>query len=45
MDRYRSHPDQRINAYATQCAQDPKFSDYKARERSSWKQSWRSGES
>jgi hypothetical protein len=34
MDRYRSRADQRMQAYAAQHAQDPKFEDYKARERS-----------
>jgi hypothetical protein len=34
MDRYRSRADQRMRAYATQHAQDPRFQDYKARERS-----------
>lgn len=33
MDRYRSHADQRMDAYTTRHAQDPKFRDYKARER------------
>ena len=33
MDRYRNDADQRMRAYAAQHAQDPKFQDYKARER------------
>lgn len=33
MDRYRQHADQRMDAYATQHAGDPRFQDYKARER------------
>ena len=33
MDRYRQHADQRMEAYASQHAGDPRFQDYKARER------------
>lgn len=33
MERYRQHADQRMNAYATRHAGDPRFQDYKARER------------
>jgi len=32
-ERYRSHADQRMQAYAAQHASDPRFQDYKARER------------
>ncbi|MEO6102894.1 MAG: hypothetical protein ABIP44_04550 [Pseudoxanthomonas sp.] len=33
MEDYRQHADQRMDAYATQHAGDPRFQDYKARER------------
>lgn len=33
MERYRRHADQRMQAYTAQHANDPRFQDYKARER------------
>ena len=33
MDRYRAHADQRMDAFAAQQRNDPRFQSYKARER------------